>query len=326
MTCFARISLAFPAGTALRCAAALSAATLLAASSAQAAAVFNLRANLTNGYYAAGTLTIDTATGLVTGEEATLFKDSVAVSTFGAPSDQGGFAPGGGAPSYLFNSAGTGGYVFVGAAATPSLVGYGGGELCSLTSAVKCLYSDVFVGGADVADVSMGVLAPVTDVVKTFNLLGTFANGYNVVGTVTIDTTIGYVLDEEGMLFSKGVLVDSFVLPGGTSTFAPSGLNPSLIIQSLGLDDVLLNLSIPGVSLVGYEGGNLCATTTGLDCAFSDIFLTASGLSESDATTASLNLATRALPEPSSLPLVSLSLSLLVAGMTWRRGGQVSWS
>ena len=298
MTSPVRNRLAFSAGTVLRPAAAFIVAMLLATSSAHAAAVFNLRANLTNGYYAAGTVTIDTSTGLVTGEDATLFKDSVAVSTFGVPSSQGSFAPGGAAPSYLFSSGGTGGYLFVGAAATSSLVGYGGGELCSVTSTVKCLYSDVFFGGTGVANVTRGVLAPVTDVVKTFNLLGTFANGYNVVGKVTIDTTIGYVLDEEAMLFSNGVLVDSFVLPGDMFNFAPAGLNPSVVVQSVGLDDVLLNLSIPGLSLVGYEGGNLCATATALDCPYSDIFLTAAGLSESDATTASLTLPTRSLPEP----------------------------
>ena len=297
--------------------AAVAAAILLVTASAHSALVFNLRANLTDGYYAAGTVTIDTLTGLVTGESATLFKNSLAVSSFGAPTSQGVFAPGSAPPSYLFSSPGTGGYLFVGAAATPSLVGYGGGEMCAVTSAVRCLYGDVFLGGSGVANVYRGVLAPVTDTIKTFKLSGTFANGYNVAGTVTIDTTIGYVLDEEATLFSNGLPFDTFVIPSGTSLFTPGGLNPSLIVQSLGLNDTLLNLAIPGTSLVGYEGGNLCATTTGLDCAFSNIFLTATGTSESDATTASLTLPGGSIPEPSTLLLTTLSL--LAVAWTQRR-------
>lgn len=295
-----------------RLAAMLCAAAFVASPGIAAATTFNLRASIDGGYYVSGTLSIDTATGLVTGESGTLYRNGIALSVFGAPTGQGPFTPGGGiAPSYLFPSFGTNGYLFVGAVPSTSLIGYGGGELCARVAASNCAFSDLFKSGAAVGDVFQGALLPTSDTIETYLLTGTFANGDNVTGTVVIDTTAGYVLDEHATLFSHGVVVDEFFHPLSQSVFAPGGgISPSYLLQSIGRGGVLLNLGVPGTSLVGYPGGDLCATGNGLTCAFSDIFLTST--ISSDAITARLAKPT-AVPEPSMIPL--LGLGLLAAGL-----------
>ncbi|MEO8938329.1 MAG: hypothetical protein ABI277_15040 [Burkholderiaceae bacterium] len=289
----------------------LLACSLLFAANARADAVFNLRASFGSGYYVAGTVRIDPATGLVTGETSTLYRDGIALSDFGAPGSQGPFAPGGLAASYLFSSAGTNGYLFVGAVPGTSLVGYAGGELCGTAAAIHCAFSDVFSGGVPVANVVQGVLAPVTDTIRIFDLAAVFANGDRLAGTVTIDTTIGFVLDEHATLFSGGVVVDTFYNPLGQSVFAPGGLTPSYLFQSVGSNGVLLNIGTPGGSLIGYGGGNICATGTALNCAFSDIFLSSS--LSSDAVTGQLTLQrATAVAEPGSFVLIAMGALVLL--------------
>ena len=219
------------------------------------AAVFNLRASLQNGYYVSGTVAVDAATGVVSAENTTLFRNGVALSTFGGPGSQGPFTPGGGvAPSYLFGSSGSNGYLFVGAVPGTSLVGYGGGELCSLVSAVRCAFSDLFFGGSDIANAVQGALLPVADAIRTFSLTGTFENGYSVTGTVVIDVTAGFVLDQRATLFSNGIVVDEFYNPLSQAVFAPGGgVAPSYLFGSVGAGGVLLNLGVPGTSLVGLR-------------------------------------------------------------------------
>lgn len=291
-------------------------AAMIASSGAAEAAAFNLRVSLEHGYYLSGTVEIDTVAGTVTGESSTLFRNGVPLSSFASPNSQGLFAPGGGiAPSYLFASSGTNGYTFVGAVPNTNLTGYGGGEVCALTSAIRCAYSDVFFAATDIANAVQGVLLPVGNTIRTFALEGTFANGDNVTGTVVIDTTAGYVLDEHATLYSHGVVVDEFFNPHGQSIFAPGGgVSSSYLLQSLGAGGVLLNLGIPGISLIGYGGGDLCATGNGLTCAYSDIFTTAT--SSSNAVTARL-IAPAAIPEPSTVPL--MALGLLAGYCGWRR-------
>ena len=294
-------------------------ALLSVASSSSAAVVFNLRASLEHGYYVAGTVTVDAATGSITGENSTLYRNGVVLSNFTAVTGQGPFAPGGGiAPSYLFPSGGSSGYLFVGAVPGASLVGYSGGELCSALSVVRCAFSDVFLGGTDIANATQGVLLPASDTIETFSLVGTFENGDNLTGTVVVDTTAGYVLDQRATLFSHGVIIDEYFNPQAQSIFAPGGgVTASYLLQSIGAGGILLNLGVPGTSLVGYVGGDLCATGNGLTCAFSNIFLTSTSVS--DAVTARLTRPT-AVPEPSSLPLVAIGLvACCVAARARRR-------
>ena len=278
------------------------------------ASTFNLRASLENGYFVSGTVSIDPTSGLVTGESSTLYRYGVPLSTFGTPGSQGIFAPGGTvAPSYLFSSAGSNGYLFVGALATPSPIGYTGGELCSLLSTVRCAYSDVFLGGVDIANAVQGVLLPVSDTIRTFTLTATFENGDNLQGTVVIDTTAGFVLDERATLYSHGVVVDDFYAPQSQALFAPGGgITPSYLVPSFGAAGVLFNLGVPGTSLVGYLGGDLCATGNGLTCAYSDIFVTPT--TAYNATAARLVLQ-RSVPEPSVAALVACG----VLALGWRR-------
>ena len=160
------------------------------------------------------------------------------------------------------------------------------------------------------ANVTQGIVARTSDDIRTFALAATFENGTRVSGSVTIDTTVGYVLDEHAFLFAGSTLLSEFSNPLGQSVFAPSGLNPSYLLQSVGTGGYPLNVAVPGASLVGYGGGLLCATGTGQGCAFSDIFL---GDVASNALTGSLTVA--AVPEPSTY-------ALLIAGLTavgWRR-------
>ena len=289
------------------------AATLLG-SGPSSASVFNLRASLENGYRVSGTVSIDPATGLVTGETSKLFRDGVPLSTFGTPGSQGIFAPGGAvAPSYLFASGGTNGYTFVGATATTSLIGYAGGELCSVLSTVRCAFSDVFLGGVDIANAVQGVLLPVSDTIRTFTLTASFENGDDLQGTVVIDTTAGFVLDERATLFSHGIVVDEFYAPSSQSIFAPGGgVTPSYLVPSLDAAGVLFNLAIPGSTLVGYLGGDLCATGNGLTCAYSNVFLTPTTVYNA---TAGRLVLQRSVPEPSIAALAVVG----ALALGWRR-------
>ena len=280
------------------------------AAGAHASTDFNVRAVLDNGDYVAGTVTVDTASGAVVGENATLYRNGAVLSTFGAPTGQGPFSVPGLAPSYVFPSQGSNNFLFVGAVPGASLVGYGGSELCSTTSTVHCSTSDLFSSGVFLANVTQGIVARTSDDIRTFALAATFANGTRVSGSVTIDTTVGYVLDEHAFLYAGNTLLSEFSNPLGQNVFAPSGLNPSYLLQSLGTGGFLLNVAVPAASLVGYGGGLLCAVDTGQGCAFSNIFL---GDIASNALTGSLTVA--AVPEPSTY-------ALLIAGLTavgWRR-------
>ena len=296
--------------------AALLLAISLCASEVCADVVFNLRASLANGYNVTGTVSVDVLTGVITNESAALYDHGSLLATFGAPVSQGIFSPGGLAPSYLFGSLAPNNYLFVGSIPATSLVGYGGSELCSTGSTVHCAASDLFLGGAFQANVTQGILAPTSDAITVFDLTGTFANGDNVTGTVTIDTTLGYVLDENASLFSHGVLLSTFTFPNQQGVFAPGGLTPSYLFGSVGTGDFLLNISLPGASLAGYTGGDICAVNTGLNCAFSDIFSPPMFTSESDALTGRLSLPSP-IPEPATLSLIGLGLAGL--GFSRRR-------
>lgn len=296
----------------------LAGCALLFATTAHADALYNLRASLENGYYVSGTVRIDALAGTVTGESSTLYRNGVALSTFGAPGSQGVFAPAGLAPSYLFGSAGTNGYLFVGAVPGTTLVGYAGGELCGRGSVIHCAFADVFSGGVPLANVMQGILAAAGDTIRTFDLVAAFANGDRVTGSVTIDTTIGFVLDEHATLFSGGVVVDTFYNPLGQNPFSPAGLTPSYLFQSIGANGVLLNLATPGDSLIGYGGGDLCATGTALNCAFSDVFV--DGAIGSNAVSGRLTLqAPAVVPEPGSLALALIGAVALRIGTRRRR-------
>ena len=297
----------------------LLACALLFATTVHADVLYNLRASLENGYYVAGTVRIDPVAGSVTGETSTLYRHGVAMSAFGPPGSQGVFAPAGLTPSYLFSSAGTNGYLFVGAVPGTTLVGYGGGELCAAASAVHCALSDLFLGGAPVANAVQGVLAAAGDTIQIFDLVAAFANGDRLTGSVTIDTTIGFVLDERATLFSGGMVVDTFYNPLGQNLFSPAGLTPSYLFQSIGANGVLLNVATPGGSLIGYGGGDLCATATALNCAFSNIFVGSAPASNAVSGRMTLQRPA-AVPEPGSFILALVgALALIVATRPGRR-------
>ena len=268
------------------------------------AAEFNIRAVLDNGDYVAGSLTVDPVGGTLAGENATLYRNGTALSTFGMPNGQGPFSVPGLEPAYLFPSQGTNNFLFVGAVPETSLVGYAGSELCSTSSSVRCATSDLFSSGLFLANVTQGIVASTGDDIKTFALTASFESGTYVSGSVTIDTTVGYVLDEHAFLYAGATLLSEFNNPGSQSVFAPGGLNPSFLLQSFGTGGYLLNVAVPVASAVGYGGGSLCAVDSGQGCAFSNVFF---GNVASNALTGSLTIA--AIPEPSTL-------ALLLAGLT----------
>jgi hypothetical protein len=262
---------------------------------------FNLYASLDNGSTVTGSVSIDTVNGTVTGGSASLYNRGSLLSTFGVPVAGGVFSIPGFSPSYVIDSAGTNNYLFVAGLPTTSLVNYAGGELCSTSSTVNCAYSDLFQSNLFQGLVVKGILAPVSDTVKTFDLEGSFANGDSITGTVTIDTTLGFVLDGQANLVSGGSLVSTFSAPVGAGLLIFPGLSPAYVIQSNGSNGYLLNIAAAANSLVDYPGGNICAENTGLSCPLSDIFKDNAFVS--NATTGSLTVPS-SVPEPSSLLLL----------------------
>lgn len=136
---------------------------------------------------------------------------------------------------------------------------------------------------------------------------------YTVTGTVTFDTTTSTFTDSD--------LSTSFGSVTGAPTYSggyPSG-NPTSLYYGFG--DVLpggepyVYLGIPGSSLSGYSGGNLCSLTQACSDGPSDLNSTIGGIYRFNSGTLTPASAT---PEPSSFLLLGSGL-LGVAGVMRRR-------
>jgi hypothetical protein len=146
------------------------------------------------------------------------------------------------------------------------------------------------------------------DTLSTFDLNATTASGGSASGTVTLDATTGLftsaditVLTQGGQFLFNGVPVP-FITSFATVTFVPDSLNNTFI------------LSLPGSSLIGYTGGELCSVL--LHCGNSMVsepsqfFANMTGPLSSDFVEAgTLTLASSApTPEPSSIALLATGL------------------
>ena len=95
------------------------------------------------------------------------------------------------------------------------------------------------------------------DTVVTFNASGTFADGATLSGTITIDTTTGEPTVENLVVSS----------PDSATYTAPNGVDETANYQLIFVSPSgypafpVLQLTVPGSTLVGYSGGPLCSTT-----------------------------------------------------------------
>jgi hypothetical protein len=283
----------------------LLACAFLAVQPSHADTVFNVRANLNDRIYMTGTVTINTTTGVVTAANMTALDDGGTVAILGTVAGQDIFAPGGLAPSYLVNITGSGfaaPYLFNLATPATSLVNYAGGPLCATTAASNCAFSDFYIGGIFQANAYRGFLAPASDAISNFNLTATFDNGDHMLGTVSIDTTRGLVLDENTSLYSGATLLTTFNNPSDDHPYLPTdGSDPAYQIQSRNSSAYLFNLGLATTSVVNYAGGNICGTSAVTNCDYSDFFV-GTGLNPGGVVTSgSLSLPSVATaPEPSS--------------------------
>ena len=290
--------------------------------------LFNVRANLNDRIYMTGTVTINTATGVVTGANMSALDDGGIVAILGNVSGQEIFAPGGIAPSYLVNVTGSGfssPYLFNLATPATSLINYAGGPLCATTAASNCAFSNLYNGGVLLGTAYQGFLAPASDAISNFNLTATFDNGDHMLGIVSIDTTLGLVLDENAALYSGSTLLTTFNNPSDDHAYLPTdGSDPAYQIQSRNSSAYLFNLGLTTTSLVNYAGGNICGTSDGTNCDYSDFYV-GLGLNPGGVVTSgSLSLPSVATaPEPSSLFLGACGLmGLLVIHRRNRKLGR----
>ena len=146
-----------------------------------------------------------------------------------------------------------------------------------------------------------------------FNASGTFNDGSNLTGTVTIDTTSGSVTSVN--LIVTGVSNFTFVdIVGQQPDRSPSQYFVG-VENAAGTED--FNFALPdsptGNPLVGYTGGRICSDTSPCSTT-SNLYNLQTNTFGSRLSTGTLTAAT---PEPSSILL--LSTGLLAAAGTMKR-------
>lgn len=110
----------------------------------------------------------------------------------------------------------------------------------------------VFLSGAMVALASRATAAPVV-----FEASGLFDDGRRLSGAVTIDTATGKVLSADlSVTFGS---VETYVFDGSVSVLRSNGGQYTQIEFGRGTGEgfALLYITLPGTSLVGYDGSEL---------------------------------------------------------------------
>lgn len=140
------------------------------------------------------------------------------------------------------------------------------------------------------------------DTLVTFNAVNhTYASGAKGTGTITIDTTTGTYVGLN-YTYTQGTTAYLFTTISGQGTFAGS----QYYFYSFDSAGDLLDLGVPGTSLVGYSGGPICTTATYAVCKGYGYVTPNNGLQDFQAT-GSLAVT----PEPSTLLLLGSGLTLV---------------
>lgn len=149
------------------------------------------------------------------------------------------------------------------------------------------------------------------DSMETFDVSAATAGGSSISGTLTFDSTT--------LTFTDSNLTTTLGPITGASS--ESGLNPDSVYEGFGPfgSGIYVVFNIPGSSLAGYSGGDVCSTSLP-DCGPASSFLF-NDFSASKFTTGSLTLESNvsATPEPSSFLLLGTGLASMIAAVRRRR-------